>query len=43
MTFDGGKTGRFEPYREPSKWKTLGMLILLMIGLVGMLVFLLRQ
>ena len=40
---DPNRAGRFEPYREPSKWKTLGFLILLMAGLIGMLVFLLKS
>jgi hypothetical protein len=39
--FDGSKSGRFQPYKPPSKWQTLGLLLLLMAGLVGMLVFLL--
>ena len=40
--FDGSKTGTFEPYRAPSKWQTLAILILLMAGAIGLLVFLLR-
>jgi len=32
----------FVPYKEPSKWKVLVSLILMMIVLVGMLVFLLN-
>lgn len=41
MAFDGSKSGEFKPYQPPGKWKTLGMLVVLMIVLVGMLVFLL--
>lgn len=40
--FDPNSTGTFEAYKPPSKWGTIALLLLLMAGMVGMLVFLLR-
>lgn len=41
--WDPNKSGVFLPYRPKSKIGTIGLAILLMMALIGMLVFLIRQ
>jgi hypothetical protein len=38
--FDPNKSGRFVPYREPSKWPAVIGMVILMAFLVGLMFFL---